>query len=68
MNPVMAPFAGHPAAFMAVKAGAAGGILFMVDRIRTRNRLAGVLMLAAANCAYATVVAHNYRVARHAAR
>jgi hypothetical protein len=67
-NPMMAPFASHPAALIAVKAGAAGGILFMVDRIHTRNRLAGVLMMAAANSAYATVVANNYRLAYRASR
>jgi len=67
-NPVMAPFASHPAALIAVKAGAAGGILFMVNRIHARNRLAGVLMMAAANSAYATVVANNYRLARLATR
>jgi hypothetical protein len=65
-NPMMAPFASHPAALVAVKAGAAGGILFMLDRIHARNRLAGVLMMAAANSAYATIVANNYRLAPRA--
>lgn len=68
VNPMMAPFASRPAALIAVKAGAAGGILFMIDRIHTRNRLAGVVMMAAANSAYATVVANNYRLAHRARR
>lgn len=68
VNPMMAPFASRPAALIAVKAGAAGGILFMIDRIHTRNRLAGLLMMAAANSAYATVVANNYRLAHRARR
>ena len=61
-NPLMAPFTGRPAAFVALKAGTSAGILYMTERVRRRSPLAAVVMMAAFNSVYATVVANNYRV------
>jgi hypothetical protein len=61
-NPVMGVFVDRPVAFVALKAGTAAGILFMAERVRRHSPLAAVLMMAAVNSAYATVVANNYRV------
>jgi hypothetical protein len=65
-NPIMAPFAGNTAAMVGVKVGISAGILYMTERVRVRNRAAAMVMMAAFNSAYATVVANNYRIAARA--
>jgi hypothetical protein len=67
-NPMMAPLVDRPAAFVALKAGTAAGVLYMTERVRRHSPLGAVLMMAAFNSAYATVVARNYRVAARLAR
>jgi hypothetical protein len=67
-NPMMAPLVDRPAAFVALKAGTAAGVLYMTERVRRHSPLGAVLMMAAFNSAYATVVARNYRVAAQLAR
>jgi hypothetical protein len=62
-NPLIAPFSDNTAALIAVKAGTTAGVLFMTDRVRRHNRLASILIMAAANSAYATIVSRNYRIA-----
>lgn len=62
-NPMVAPFADNTAALIAVKAGTAAGVIYMTDRVRRHNRVASIIIMAAANSAYATVVARNYRIA-----
>jgi len=62
-NPLMAPFSDNTAALIAVKAGTTAGVLYMTDRVRRHNRLASILIMAAANSAYATIVSKNYRIA-----
>ena len=67
-NPVMAPFTSHPAAFIAMKAGSAAGIIYLTERVRRHNRVAAIALMVAANSAYATVVSNNYRLIARADR
>lgn len=62
-NPMIAPLADNTAALIALKAGTAAGVIYMTDRVRRHNRLASIIIMAAANSAYATIVARNYRIA-----
>jgi hypothetical protein len=62
-NVIVAPFADNRPALIALKAGTAAGVLYMTDRVARQNKLAGIVIMAAANSAYAMVVANNYRVA-----
>ena len=61
-NPMMAGLVNRPAAFVALKAGTAAGVLYMTERVRRHSPLGAVLMMVAFNSAYATVVANNYSV------
>ena len=61
-NPLVEPFAQNPAALIALKAGTAAGVLYMTDRVRRHNRVASIVIMAAANSVYATIVARNYRI------
>jgi hypothetical protein len=47
---------------------ARAGIVYMVERIRTRNRAAALMMMAAFDSLYATVVARNHAVGRQLQR
>jgi len=67
-NPMIAPFAENTAALIALKAGTAAGVIYMTDRVRRHNRVASIVIMAAANSVYATIVARNYRVAQQAGR
>jgi hypothetical protein len=62
-NPAMAGLVHRPAAFAAVKAATAAGVIYLAERLRTRSRLASIVVMSAVNSMYAVVVAHNYRVA-----
>jgi hypothetical protein len=62
-NPMIAPLADNTAALIALKAGTAAGVIYMTDRVRRHNRVASIIIMAAANSAYATIVARNYRIA-----
>ena len=62
-NPVIEPFAHNTPALIALKAGTAAGVLYMTDRVRRHNRLASIVIMAAANSAYATIVSRNYSIA-----
>lgn len=61
-NPLMGGMARTPAAFVAVKAGLAASTIYLVEKIRVKHRGAAIVLMAALNSLYATVVAHNYRV------
>ena len=61
-NPLIEPFAGNPAALIALKAGTTVGVLYMTERVRRHNRVASIVIMAAANSVYATIVAKNYRI------
>jgi len=63
-NPLVAPVAGSPVALTAVKAGAAGAIIYASERLWKKKRKASVLTMIGLNIAYGMVVAHNYGLAR----
>lgn len=60
-NPLMGPFAGRPAAAMAVKAVATATTIFFVERLWKRNRTAAIVTLVAVSGATAGVAARNFR-------
>jgi hypothetical protein len=62
-NPLAAPFVEHPPALIAFKAGMTVGTLYLVERVRRHSRVGAIVLTAAFNSAYATVVANNYRIA-----
>lgn len=63
-NPVMRGVAGNPAALVAVKAGVTASTILLAEKVRSKSRVGAILLMAALNSTYATVVAHNYRVVR----
>jgi hypothetical protein len=63
-NPVMSRVVQNKPAFVAVKAALAAGTIIAARQMAKRSRLAAVVTLVALNSAYATVVAHNFSVAR----
>ncbi len=67
-NPLMAPFARHPAAMAAVKAGMVAATILGVERLRKKHPVAAVVFMAAATSLYAVVAAHNYRLAHRLGR
>jgi hypothetical protein len=63
-NPVMRGVAGNPAALVAVKAGVTASTIVLAEKVRSKSRVGAILLMAALNSTYATVVAHNYRAVR----
>ena len=61
-NPFMSGVASQPAAFIAMKAGTAAATIFLAEKLSKKNPVASILLMTAVNTAYATVVAHNYRI------
>ena len=59
----MSYFTSHPPAFVALKAGAAAGLIFAGHRLARHNKFHAVVALVAIDSAYAIIAAHNYRVA-----
>jgi hypothetical protein len=62
-NPLLAPLVNRPAAFVALKVGATAGTIFVAEKLRRRSRVGAIVFMVALDSAYATIVAHNYRVA-----
>lgn len=62
-NPFMAGIASKPFAFVAMKAGTTAATIYLAEKLSKKNPIASVLLMTAMNSAYATVVAHNYRLA-----
>lgn len=60
-NPLMKGVADKPAALIALKAGVAVTTIALAEKVRRRSRVGAIVLMAALNSAYATVVAHNYR-------
>ena len=58
-NPFMRDLSGHPAAFAAVKAGAAASTILLARKVAKNNRPAAIVLIAAVNSAYAAIVARN---------
>jgi hypothetical protein len=63
-NPLMKPFVDNDAAFIAVKASATAGTIFVTEKLRKKRPKTAVALAIAFNAAMALVVTHNYRVAR----
>ena len=62
-NPLMRGIARTPAALIAVKAGLTATTIYLVERMRVKSRRAAIVIMAALNSTYATIVAHNYTAA-----
>jgi hypothetical protein len=62
-NPMMSYLTSHPAAFGAVKAASAAGLIYAGRSLAKRNKTHAIIALVAVNSAYAYVAFHNYRVA-----
>jgi hypothetical protein len=60
-NPLMRGIADRPAALVAVKAGVAVSTIVLAEKMRGKSRVGAIVLMAALNSAYATIVAHNYR-------
>ena len=63
-NPALAGFADNTVAMAAVKAAGTAGVIFVSEKLRTKNKAAAIGLMIAANSAMAMVVQHNYRIAR----
>jgi len=62
-NPVMAALTSHPPAFIALKAGAAVGLIYAGHSVAKHSKLQAVIALAAIDSVYFAIAAHNYHVA-----
>jgi Domain of unknown function (DUF5658) len=61
-NPIVGGMLGSPAAFVAAKAGMTAAVYYASERMWKRNKAAAIATMIGLNCAYATIVAHNYAV------
>ena len=48
-------------ALVALKAGVTASTILLTEKLRVRNRVGAIVLMAALNSAYAMVVVHNYR-------
>lgn len=62
VDPIMAPFVGKAALFIAVKAFLGAGTIINAERLRGKSRVAPIVLMSVFNAVYAVVVANNYRV------
>ncbi len=62
-NPLMSYLTSHPPAFVALKTGAAVGLIYAGQRLAKHNKTHAVIALVAVNSAYLAIATHNYRVA-----
>jgi hypothetical protein len=60
-NPLLSPFAAHPAALATFKLGLTGGTIYGIDRLYKSHRRLAVITLATINSGYACIVQRNYR-------
>ena len=63
-NPLMKAFVENDGAFIAVKATATAGTIFITEKLRKTRPKTAVVLAAALNIGMAAVVVNNYRVAR----
>jgi hypothetical protein len=63
-NPAVKGFAGNTAGMAAVKAAGTAGVIFISEKLRTKNKAAAIGLMIATNSAMAWVVQHNYRAVR----
>lgn len=62
-NPMMSYLTSHPPVFVALKAGAAAGLIVAGRRLAKHSKLRAAIALIAIDSTYALIVAHNYKVA-----
>ncbi|HEX5475307.1 MAG TPA: DUF5658 family protein [Vicinamibacterales bacterium] len=63
-NDAMRVVVDHPAAFIALKAGATAGTIWASERLFPHHRRAALIFMTIANAAMTAVVVHNYAVVR----
>ncbi len=61
-NPFLGGIASNKGAMIGLKAATTAGTIYLVQKFGVKNRVASTILMAAANSAYAIIVAHNYRV------
>jgi hypothetical protein len=60
-NPLVSPFAAHPAALATFKLGLTGGTIYGIDKLYKSHRRLGMIILATVNSGYAYIVQRSYR-------
>ena len=68
VNPLLGTVVNSPAAFVAVKAGATAGTIYLAEKIWKRNRKAAIITMIGANIAYGMIASHNYSIARRSVK
>jgi hypothetical protein len=63
-NPLLRDLAGRPAGLLALKAGVTASTIFLTEKLRKKHPVGAVVLMAALDSFYATVVVHNYRATR----
>jgi hypothetical protein len=63
-NPVFRSTVDRPAAFVAVKASMAASTILLTEQFRASHPTGALVLMAALNSVYATLVTHNYQAAR----
>jgi hypothetical protein len=63
-NPAMKGFVDNTAAMTALKAAGTAGVIFVSEKLRTKNKAAALGLMIGTNVAMTWVVQHNYRMAR----
>ncbi len=63
-NPVFRSTVDRPAAFVALKASMAASTILLTEQFRASHPTGALVLMAALNSVYATLVTHNYRAAR----
>jgi hypothetical protein len=63
-NPLLRDLAGRPAGLLALKAGVTASTIFLTGKLRKKHPVGAVVLMAALDSFYATVVVHNYRATR----
>jgi hypothetical protein len=61
-NRSIRPLVGSPVAFTLVKAGSAAATIYLVEKVRKKNRAVAIATMVGINSAYAVIVARNYRI------
>ena len=61
-NPLARSIVEHPAAFLALKAGATAGMIWASERMRKKHPGRAVVLMLASNATMAVIVAHNYSI------
>jgi hypothetical protein len=63
-NPAIRGFVDNRVAMTALKAAGTAGVIYVSEKLRTKNKAVSLGLMIATNAAMTWVVQHNYRVAR----